>query len=111
MIIKMDSEVARGKFPHGWHRTFYTLWLGAFITGMGYSMTMLQYKHKKQNRMCLLLNGTCGFCFSHRPLNFICQLFGTVFKVHRIIMIPASAPYKTVLFKNTDKFKRYTVLV
>ena len=36
----MDSEVARGKFPHGWHRTFYTLWLGAFITGMGYSMTM-----------------------------------------------------------------------
>ena len=40
MIIKMDSEVARGKFPHGWHRTFYTLWLGAFITGMGYSMTM-----------------------------------------------------------------------
>ncbi|KRL27247.1 major facilitator transporter [Limosilactobacillus frumenti DSM 13145] len=23
-----------------WHQTFYTLWLGAFITGMGYSMTM-----------------------------------------------------------------------
>lgn len=23
-----------------WHKTFYTLWLGAFITGMGYSMTM-----------------------------------------------------------------------
>lgn len=36
----MDSEVTRGKLPRGWHRTFYTLWLGAFITGMGYSMTM-----------------------------------------------------------------------
>lgn len=23
-----------------WHRSFYTLWLGSFITGMGYSMTM-----------------------------------------------------------------------
>lgn len=36
----MDSPAATGKFPRGWHRTFYTLWLGAFITGMGYSMTM-----------------------------------------------------------------------
>lgn len=36
----MDSAVATGKFPHGWHRTFYTLWLGCFITGMGFSMTM-----------------------------------------------------------------------
>ena len=36
----MDSPAATGKFPGGWHRTFYTLWLGAFITGMGYSMTM-----------------------------------------------------------------------
>lgn len=26
--------------PKGWHKTFYTLWLGCFITGMGYSMTM-----------------------------------------------------------------------
>lgn len=23
-----------------WHLSFYTLWLGCFITGMGYSMTM-----------------------------------------------------------------------
>lgn len=36
----MDSPAATGKFPGGWHRTFYTLWIGAFITGMGYSMTM-----------------------------------------------------------------------
>lgn len=36
----MDSPAATGKFPRGWHRTFYTLWIGAFITGMGYSMTM-----------------------------------------------------------------------
>lgn len=36
----MNSPAATGKFPRGWHRTFYTLWLGAFITGMGYSMTM-----------------------------------------------------------------------
>lgn len=28
------------KFPAGWHKAFYTLWLGCFITGMGYSMTM-----------------------------------------------------------------------
>ena len=27
-------------FPAGWHKAFYTLWLGCFITGMGYSMTM-----------------------------------------------------------------------
>lgn len=26
--------------PKGWHKTFYTLWLGCFITGAGYSMTM-----------------------------------------------------------------------
>lgn len=26
--------------PKGWHKTFYTLWLGCFITGLGYSMTM-----------------------------------------------------------------------
>lgn len=28
------------QFPKGWHKTFITLWLGCFITGMGYSMTM-----------------------------------------------------------------------
>lgn len=28
------------QFPKGWHQTFITLWLGCFITGMGYSMTM-----------------------------------------------------------------------
>lgn len=27
-------------YPAGWHKAFYTLWLGCFITGMGYSMTM-----------------------------------------------------------------------
>lgn len=26
--------------PKGWHKTFYTLWIGCFITGLGYSMTM-----------------------------------------------------------------------
>lgn len=26
--------------PEGWHQTFVTLWIGCFITGMGYSMTM-----------------------------------------------------------------------
>lgn len=36
----MNSAIANGRFPHGWHRTFYTLWLGCFITGMGFSMTM-----------------------------------------------------------------------
>ena len=29
-----------GILPNGWHKTFYTLWLGCFITGLGYSMTM-----------------------------------------------------------------------
>lgn len=28
------------QLPDGWHKAFYTLWLGCFITGMGYSMTM-----------------------------------------------------------------------
>lgn len=28
------------RLPAGWHKAFYTLWLGCFITGMGYSMTM-----------------------------------------------------------------------
>lgn len=31
---------AQEKLPAGWHKAFYTLWLGCFITGMGYSMTM-----------------------------------------------------------------------
>lgn len=32
----MNSE----KLPADWHKALYTLWLGCFITGMGYSMTM-----------------------------------------------------------------------
>lgn len=28
------------QLPKGWHKTFYTLWAGCFITGLGYSMTM-----------------------------------------------------------------------
>lgn len=36
-----DSTVSTNqRLPHGWHQTFYTLWIGCFITGMGYSMTM-----------------------------------------------------------------------
>ncbi|WP_251717185.1 MFS transporter [Lactobacillus agrestimuris] len=34
------KEQENEKFPAGWHKAFYTLWLGCFITGMGYSMTM-----------------------------------------------------------------------
>lgn len=34
------NQKGRDKFPAGWHMAFYTLWLGCFITGMGYSMTM-----------------------------------------------------------------------
>lgn len=33
-------DAKTNKLPAGWHRAFYTLWLGCFITGMGYSMTM-----------------------------------------------------------------------
>lgn len=36
----MDANLANEHFPTGWHKTFYTLWIGCFITGMGYSMTM-----------------------------------------------------------------------
>ena len=36
----MDTDVASEHLPRGWHKTFYTLWIGSFITGMGYSMTM-----------------------------------------------------------------------
>lgn len=32
--------IQSNKLPAGWHKAFYTLWLGSFITGMGYSMTM-----------------------------------------------------------------------
>ena len=34
------QKSASYKLPAGWHKAFYTLWLGCFITGMGYSMTM-----------------------------------------------------------------------
>lgn len=36
----MDTNVTSEHLPRGWHKTFYTLWIGSFITGMGYSMTM-----------------------------------------------------------------------
>ena len=36
----MEKMGVEEQYPNGWHRTFYTLWLGAFITGAGYSMTM-----------------------------------------------------------------------
>lgn len=34
------TKTKSAKLPAGWHMAFYTLWLGCFITGMGYSMTM-----------------------------------------------------------------------
>ena len=35
------SQIATDEpFPAGWRRAFIVLWLGCFITGMGYSMTM-----------------------------------------------------------------------
>ncbi|WP_295728024.1 MFS transporter [uncultured Limosilactobacillus sp.] len=36
----MDTTDYPEPLPKGWHKTFYTLWIGCFITGMGYSMTM-----------------------------------------------------------------------
>lgn len=36
----MTQSSAADDFPRGWRRTFLVLWLGCFITGMGYSMTM-----------------------------------------------------------------------
>lgn len=41
-LKKKDEDVLKSsdKLPDGWHKAFYTLWLGCFITGMGYSMTM-----------------------------------------------------------------------
>ncbi|MDY3702646.1 MAG: MFS transporter [Limosilactobacillus coleohominis] len=36
----MDTADYPEPLPKGWHKTFYTLWIGCFITGMGYSMTM-----------------------------------------------------------------------
>lgn len=35
----MDTTDSPEPLPKGWHKTFYTLWIGCFITGMGYSMT------------------------------------------------------------------------
>lgn len=36
-----DSNIGtHHELPSKWHQTFYTLWFGCFITGMGYSMTM-----------------------------------------------------------------------
>ena len=34
------TTIKSRNLPAGWHKAFYTLWLGCFITGMGYSMTM-----------------------------------------------------------------------
>lgn len=36
----METSEQEEHYPSGWHRTFYTMWLGSFITGAGYSMTM-----------------------------------------------------------------------
>lgn len=36
----MAARHSSYQLPVGWHKAFYTLWLGCFITGMGYSMTM-----------------------------------------------------------------------
>lgn len=36
----MSVNTTEEPFPSGWHRAFIVLWLGCFITGMGYSMTM-----------------------------------------------------------------------
>lgn len=40
MNKSMDTTDSPEPLPKGWHKTFYTLWIGCFITGMGYSMTM-----------------------------------------------------------------------
>lgn len=42
MDTRMDTDKTdmTEPLPKGWHKTFYTLWIGCFITGMGYSMTM-----------------------------------------------------------------------
>ena len=34
------TAIKSRNLPAGWHKAFYTLWLGCFITGMGFSMTM-----------------------------------------------------------------------
>lgn len=74
----MDSAVAAGKFPHGWHRTFYTLWLGAFITGMGYSMTM--------PFISLFINDLGHY--SHFQLNFYSGLAFAVTFISQAIVSP-----------------------
>src|SRR5699024_10022011 len=35
------TKTKSAKVPAGWHMAFYTLWLGWFVTGIGYSMTMV----------------------------------------------------------------------
>lgn len=69
----MDSEE---KYPAGWRLTFYTLWLGAFITGCGYSMTM--------PFISLFINELGNF--SHFQLNIYSGLaFGATFVSQAIV--------------------------
>lgn len=64
------------EYPQGWHRTFYTLWLGAFITGAGYSMTM--------PFISLFINELGNF--SHFQLNIFSGLaFGATFVSQAIV--------------------------
>lgn len=64
------------QYPQGRHRTFYTLWLGAFITGAGYSMTM--------PFISLFINELGNF--SHFQLNIFSGLaFGATFVSQAIV--------------------------
>ena len=43
-----------------------------------------------------------------RPFGW--KKFGTVFEMHRIIMIPIAAPYEAVPFEDTDNLKRNLIV-
>lgn len=59
--------------PKGWHKSFYTLWIGCFITGLGYSMTMpfvSLFMAELGNYSKLQLNLYSGLAFA---MTFIAQ--------------------------------------
>lgn len=72
----METARTSEQYPNGWHRTFYTLWLGSFITGAGYSMTM--------PFISLFINELGNF--SHFQLNIYSGLaFGATFISQAIV--------------------------
>ena len=76
----MSVNTTEEPFPSGWHRAFIVLWLGCFITGMGYSMTM--------PFISLFINELGHLTRFQLNISFLKQLFhliGEIWPIQRVV--------------------------